>query len=102
MIRQQQHIFALSEIEMSEYEGLMRLDKENISRSEKNYKQLLQEREDILTDRIADSKEEDNPDLKDLKQNANNFKLFQDDYKKYLEESEKIKTNNCFLQIKKS
>ncbi len=91
MIRQQQHIFALSEIEMSEYEGLMRLDKENITRSEKNYKKLLQEREDILTNRIADQKEEDDPDLKDLRQNANNFKLFQDDYKKYLEESEKIK-----------
>ncbi|WP_338760984.1 response regulator [Bernardetia sp. ABR2-2B] len=91
MIRQQQHIFALSEIEMSEYEGLMRLDKENIARSEKKYKELLQEREDLLTDRIADKNEEDNPDLKDLRQNANNFKLFQDDYKKYLEESEKIK-----------
>lgn len=90
MIRQQQHIFALSEIEMSEYEGLMRLDKENITRSEKNYKKLLQEREDLLTKRISET-EEDNPDLKELKQNKSNFELFQKDYQQYLEASEKIK-----------
>ncbi len=89
MIRQQQHIFALSEIEMSEYEGLMRLDKENISRSEKSYKQLLQEREEILNARITE--EENDPDLKDLRKNKDNFETFQTNYKKYLEESEKIK-----------
>ncbi len=93
MIRQQQHIFALSEVEMAEYEGQMAQIEQRIQESEQHYKKLLEQREkrlgDVKTNKNDDS--EESSALREIRQNKDNFELYKADYNDYLEVSEKIK-----------
>ncbi len=99
LIHQQQHIFALSDIEMTEYEGQMKQIEERIHESEQNYKKLLDKRVEALGENKVINEENETPESKALqiiKQNRDNFELYKKDYKEYLDISKKIKERSRY------
>ena len=92
MIRQQQHIFALSETEMAGYEAEMRELERQISESEEKYLELLDQRQKRFRNTGATENEgsEEFQYLEDIKKLRSNFELYEEDYNKYLEISEQV------------
>ncbi|MCC5943610.1 MAG: response regulator [Bernardetiaceae bacterium] len=78
MIRQQQHIFSLSEVEMADNERYMDAARARVDEQEAEYRKLLNERLKVYGN------------LESFEQNENWFETYKDLYNRYLSESKKI------------
>ncbi len=99
MIHQQQHIFALSETEMAEYEAKMREIEAQIAESEQKYRAFLDERQEKLREMNNIEKGEDGKESKAMRQiikNRNDFELYEKAYNNYLEISKKVQRDSRY------
>ncbi|WP_291721771.1 response regulator [Bernardetia sp.] len=99
MIRQQQHIFALSETEMAGYEAEMRELEMQIAESEQKYRAFLDERQEKLREMGDIYEEDDSKESKAMRQiikNRSDFELYEESYNKYLELSKKVQRDSRY------